>query len=76
MHYVVLSSAKKHGIHRSDMLNAIDNSINEIPQTHSMLIVGPTLAGNLIEVGFEEGTNFSVIFHAMKVQPRNLRRRT
>ena len=70
---VILASARKHGIATEDMLHAYRNPIQSSEVEDGWLIIGSDRDGNLIEVGCAMSTTFLRIFHAMKLNPKNLR---
>ena len=73
MKVVILASAHKHGIAPEDMLHAYRNAFQSSEVEDGLLVIGPDRNGNLIEVGCAMSTEHLRIFHAMKLNPKNLR---
>ncbi|NCU81795.1 MAG: hypothetical protein EBV51_07260 [Acidimicrobiia bacterium] len=73
MKVVILASARKHGIATEDMLHAYRNPIQASEVEDGWLIIGSDRDGNLIEVGCAMTTKHLRIFHAMKLNPKNIR---
>ncbi|MGA1366483.1 MAG: hypothetical protein ACO31T_07550, partial [Ilumatobacteraceae bacterium] len=70
---VILASARKHGIAPEDMLHAYRNPIQSSEVEDGWLFIGSDRNGNLIEVGCAMSAKHLRIFHAMKLNPKNLR---
>ena len=70
---IILWSAHKHGISDDNMLHAYRNPIRAFKVDDMMVLVGPDLAGNLLEVGHSNAAGRDVIIHAMAARPRFLR---
>lgn len=66
---MIKDSAHRHGYTDSDIQHAVDHAIRVWPMDGYDMIVGPTFAGHLIEVGVNRDGD---IFHAMKARRKFL----
>ena len=73
MKVVILASAHKHGIAPEDMLHAYRNAFQSSKVEDGWLLIGADSNGNLIEIGCAMRRNTTRIFHAMRLNPKNLR---
>ncbi len=75
MRPIIAESARRHGIADEDMLHAYRQPIMMWDVDEGMqMLVGPTRAAALIEVGVVRADNGTpVIVHAMAARPRFLR---
>lgn len=71
---VILTSARKHGIHDSDMLHAYRNPVRVFDLDDLIMLVGADEAGRLLEIGVATAEGVEFIVHAMAARPRFLRR--
>ena len=71
--WVILSSANKHGIVDVDLIHAIDNHLQVWGQDDGLtVLIGPTRAGALLEVGLIEWYGLTAIAHAMPARSKYL----
>lgn len=71
---VIAVSARRHGITDQDMLHAYGHPIRAFELDESMtMLIGGSASGALLEVGVVEGTDGSVIVHAMPAREKFLR---
>jgi hypothetical protein len=71
---LIASSARKHGIHDADMIDAFSNPIfvDELEDGFTMF-VGSDPAANLLEIGVVDTSDGPIIIHAMPARPKYLR---
>ncbi len=70
---VVLASARKHGVRDDDALHAYANPIRVLRLDDLLMLIGPDLAGRLLEVGVSSADGIDFIIHAMPARPKFLR---
>jgi hypothetical protein len=70
---VVLDSARKHGIADEDMLHPYRNPVRVFGLDDLTMLIGPTHAGELIEVGIAVGDGVEFVVHAMSAREKFLR---
>jgi hypothetical protein len=76
MEFVVLASARRHGIADGSMIHVLRNAISfEAAQgDHDLdMAVGPDETGRLLEVGFAATDDHIVIVHAIPARGKYLR---
>jgi predicted aldo/keto reductase-like oxidoreductase len=76
MEFVVLPSARRHGVADESMIHALRNPVSfEAAQgDHDLeMVVGADESGRLLEVGFATTDDQIVIVHAMPARPKYLR---
>ena len=65
--WVVLSSARRHGVADEDMLHAIRNAVYSTAQDDgATMLVGPARDAELIEVGVEQVDDLTLVLHAVR----------
>lgn len=71
---VVAQSALKHGVDRDDILHAYRNPVRiwDLGDGFTMML-GPTRAALILEVGYVEGETAIVVVHAMPAREKYLR---
>lgn len=67
-----MASARKHGVADADMLHAYRNPVRVFDLDDLAMLVGPTLAGALLEVGVAHAEGIDFIVHAMPARPKFL----
>jgi hypothetical protein len=66
---VIAGSARKHGVADADVLHAYNHPIRaEDLEDGFTMLIGPTHAGNLLEVGVVTGQGRPLIVHAMEAR--------
>jgi hypothetical protein len=80
MQYLIVPSARKHGVPDEDMLHALRNHIYDraVDDEGMTMLIGPARDGELIEVGVVDAVDFEgiVIAHAFRpARPKFLPRR-
>jgi hypothetical protein len=72
---VITSSARRHGVADESILHAFNNPIGVDRHDEGFtMVVGADEAGRLIEVGFVEAADETVVIvHAMPARPKHLR---
>jgi hypothetical protein len=71
---LIATSARKHGIHDSDMLHAFNHPVFvDDFDDGFVMFVGADTAGNLLEVGVIDSADGPIIVHAMPARPKYLR---
>ena len=71
---VIAASARRHGVTDEDMLHAYGHPIRAFELDEGMtMLVGGSASGALLEIGVVEGTDGSVIVHAMPAREKFLR---
>lgn len=72
---VIASSARKHSVPDRDIVHAYDHPIRVFALDDGFtMLIGPSSAGALIEIGVVESVTGPVIVHAMRARPKFLRR--
>lgn len=72
---VVLDSASRHGVDEEDALHAYVFAVDSFIVGEGMVMyIGPSRAGQLLEVGAVEWHEEVAIVHAMPARPKFLRR--
>lgn len=70
---VILTSARTHGIHDSDMLHAYHHPIRLFAMDDDLvMVVGADPTGRLLEVGVASAEGVEFIVHAMPARKRFL----
>ena len=71
---VIAPSARKHGIADADVLHACRHAtLVAVDDKGLHMAIGPTHAGNLVEIGYVVGTDdIGVIVQAMHARPKFL----
>ncbi len=71
---IVTDSARKHDVADDDILHAYNHPIRiEDLDDGLFMIVGPSRAGGMLEIGVVAGSEAPVIVHAMQARPKYLR---
>lgn len=70
---VVLASARKHGVRDDDALHAYANPIRALRLDDLLMLIGPDVAGRLLEIGVSSADGIDFIIHAMPARPKFLR---
>lgn len=71
---IIADSARKHGVADDDMLHAYDNPVRVFElEEEFTLIIGPSRAAALLELGVVDGDLAPVIVHAMPARAKFLR---
>lgn len=71
---IVADSARKHGVSDDDMVHAFNNPVRAYELDEGLtLLIGPSLAGQVLEVGVVDGELAPVIVHAMSAREKFLR---
>jgi hypothetical protein len=70
---VILSSARKHGVADDDMLHAYRNPIRVFEFDELTMLIGPDIAGRLLEIGTAVAEGIEFIVHAMPARQKFLR---
>ena len=70
---VILSSARKHGVHDDDMIHAYQHPIRVVILDDLTMLVGPDLAARLLEIGVSSAEGIDFIVHAMPARPKYTR---
>jgi hypothetical protein len=71
---IIAESARKHGVGDDDILHAYNRPIRIEELDEGMLMfIGPSQAGELLEIGVVVGSDRPVIVHAMEARPKYLR---
>jgi hypothetical protein len=69
----IVSSARKHGISDDDIRHACNNAVAAIRTTDQpdfTMLVGPDLAGQLLEIGVLAADDNDYVIHAMAVRAK------
>lgn len=72
----ILPSARKHGIADDDIRHALTNAIGAITspsQPDFTMLIGPDIAGRLLEVGVLDAEDNDYVIHAMPARRTYLR---
>lgn len=71
---IILESARKHDVPDDDILHAFRNPIYVEPLDEGLtMLVGPSRAAHLLELGVVDSDAGPVIVHAMPARPKYLR---
>lgn len=71
---IIAESARKHGVSDDDMLHTYDNPIRVFELDEGFtLIIGPSPAAQMFEIGVVDGELAPVIVHAMPAREKFLR---
>ncbi len=70
---VVLTSARKHGLHNDDILHAYQHPIRVLQLDDLTMLIGPDLSARLLEIGVATGDGIDFIVHAMPARPKFIR---
>lgn len=70
----IASSARKHSVHDDDMTHAFNNPIRVDDLDDGFTIfIGPSSAGNILEIGVVDSDAGPIIIHAMDARSKYLR---
>ncbi|MBA2281175.1 MAG: hypothetical protein M3527_00055 [Actinomycetota bacterium] len=70
---LIADSARKHGIADDDIHHAVRNAIREVALEARALIIGPSTAGELLEIvvlDAEDDDDEPIAIHAMPLRPK------
>jgi hypothetical protein len=70
---VVLASARKHGVADDDIIHAYHHPIRVLVLDDLTMLIGPDLAGRLLEIGISTREGIDFIVHAMPARPKFVR---
>ncbi|MFN8021451.1 MAG: hypothetical protein U0Q03_07985 [Acidimicrobiales bacterium] len=73
MDSVVLASARKHGVADDDIIHAYHQPIRVLVLDALTMLIGPDLAGRLLEIGISTREGIDFIVHAMPARPKFVR---
>lgn len=62
------ASAHRHGVFDEEMIHALSNPIKHYELDNMIMIIGPDLAGNLLEIGVVDSADYLVVIHAMRAR--------
>ena len=66
----IAASARKHGILDDDIRHAVQQALRAFPTGDRILILGPSRAGQLLEIVVLDPDDDPVAIHAMPLRPR------
>jgi hypothetical protein len=67
------ASAHRHGVLDEEMIHALSNPIKHYELDDMIMITGPDFAGNVLEIGVVESSEYLAVIHAMKARKEFLR---
>lgn len=70
MEPVILASARKHGVHDDDILHAYRHPTRVLQLDDLVMLIGPSQAGQLLEIGVSRAEGIDFIIHAMPARPK------
>jgi hypothetical protein len=67
---VILASARKHDVHDEDILHAYRHPTRVLQLDDLVMLIGPSQAGQLLEIGVSRADGIDFIIHAMPARPK------
>ena len=61
-------SAFRHGVLENEIIHALTHPLKHFELEEIVMIIGPDLAGNILEIGVIEKSDDLVVIHAMKAR--------
>jgi hypothetical protein len=70
---VIIASARKHRVHDDDNLHACRQPVRVLELDELIMLIGPSRAGQLLEIGVSRANGIDFIIHAMPARPKFIR---
>ncbi|MFM2235849.1 MAG: hypothetical protein RL296_1508 [Actinomycetota bacterium] len=67
------ASAYRHGATEEEIIHALSNPLKHFELADMIMITGPDFAGNVLEIGVVESSEYLAVIHAMKARREFLR---
>jgi hypothetical protein len=70
---VIIASARKHRVSDDDILHAYRQPVRVLELDDLVMLIGPSRAGQLLEIGVSRANGIDFIIHAMPARPKFIR---